>query len=111
MFSHVHSFSRGDNVFRCVSEAWDLLKRGHTESYDMVLHFLKACCGVGLCAEALKYIPAGYNVGDVLMIQRVYIPREIHSEVMRLSQAEGELVNGAESGGSELLQVEKGKVD
>ena len=30
---------------------------------------------------------------------------------MRLSQAEGELVNGAESGGSELLQVEKGKVD
>ncbi|XP_060919549.1 protein ELYS-like [Labrus mixtus] len=45
----------------CVSDAWTLLKRGHTESDNMVLYFLQACNGLGLCAEALKYIPAGYD--------------------------------------------------
>ncbi|KAM6968707.1 protein ELYS-like isoform 2-T2 [Tautogolabrus adspersus] len=45
----------------CVSDAWDLLKRGHTESDNMVVYFLQACNGFGLCAEASKYIPAGYN--------------------------------------------------
>ncbi|XP_041810446.1 protein ELYS-like [Chelmon rostratus] len=45
----------------CVSEAWALLKRGHADSSDMVTHFLQACNRAGLCAEALKYIPAGYN--------------------------------------------------
>ncbi|XP_023273001.1 uncharacterized protein LOC111663153 [Seriola lalandi dorsalis] len=45
----------------CVSEAWALLKRGHTERDDMVTYFLQACHGFGLCAKALKYIPAGYN--------------------------------------------------
>ncbi|XP_036981411.1 uncharacterized protein LOC119034480 isoform X3 [Acanthopagrus latus] len=59
----------------CVSEAWTLLKKGHTESNDTVMYFLKACDGVGLCAEALKYIPAGYH-------------------------GEGENVNGIETTGS-----------
>ncbi|XP_042244671.1 uncharacterized protein LOC121881098 [Thunnus maccoyii] len=44
-----------------VSDAWALLKRSHTESDDMVVHFLQACEGFGLFAEALKYIPEGYN--------------------------------------------------
>ena len=55
----------------CVSEAWTLLKKGHTESNDTVMYFLKACDGVGLCAEALKYIPAGYHVGECLVIQQL----------------------------------------
>ncbi|KAI4804743.1 hypothetical protein KUCAC02_026359 [Chaenocephalus aceratus] len=51
----------------CVSEAWTLLKRGHTESDEVVLYFLQACNGLGLCAEALKCIPAGYNgEGDIV---------------------------------------------
>ncbi|KAJ4939722.1 hypothetical protein JOQ06_029160 [Pogonophryne albipinna] len=51
----------------CVSEAWALLKRGHTESDEVVLYFLQACNGLGLCAEALKCIPAGYNgEGDIV---------------------------------------------
>ncbi|KAL3049165.1 hypothetical protein OYC64_008607 [Pagothenia borchgrevinki] len=51
----------------CVSEAWALLKRGHTESDEVVLYFLQACNGLGLCAEALQCIPAGYNgEGDIV---------------------------------------------
>ncbi|XP_063764385.1 protein ELYS-like isoform X1 [Eleginops maclovinus] len=50
----------------CISEAWALLKRGHTESDEVVLYFLQACNGLGLCAEALKCIPAGYHdEGDI----------------------------------------------
>ncbi|KAL7381046.1 hypothetical protein ABVT39_027770 [Epinephelus coioides] len=45
----------------CYSEAWALLKRGHTESENVVKYFLQACDGFGLCAEALKCIPAEYN--------------------------------------------------
>ncbi|XP_033498258.2 uncharacterized protein LOC117266931 isoform X1 [Epinephelus lanceolatus] len=45
----------------CVSKAWALLKRGHTESENVVKYFLQACDGFGLCAEALKCIPAEYN--------------------------------------------------
>ncbi|KAM7375832.1 hypothetical protein PAMP_005599 [Pampus punctatissimus] len=45
----------------CVSDAWALLKKGHTGSDDMIMYFLQACEGFGLCAEALKYIPVGYN--------------------------------------------------
>ncbi|XP_062296867.1 uncharacterized protein LOC134001318 [Scomber scombrus] len=45
----------------CVSDAWALLKKSHTESDDMVMYFLQACEGFGLCAEALKYIPVGYK--------------------------------------------------
>lgn len=52
----------------CVSEAWALLKRGQTESNNMVMYFIEACNGAGLCAEALKYIPAGYNVGECPVI-------------------------------------------
>ncbi|XP_054861977.1 protein ELYS-like isoform X2 [Amphiprion ocellaris] len=44
-----------------VSDAWDVLKRGHSESEDMVMHFLQTCNGLSLCAEALKYIPARYK--------------------------------------------------
>ncbi|XP_037652248.1 uncharacterized protein LOC119504273 isoform X3 [Sebastes umbrosus] len=46
----------------CVPEAGALLKRGHTENDNVVMYFLQACNGFGLCAEALKCIPAGYNV-------------------------------------------------
>lgn len=56
-----------------VSEAWALLKRG--ESKDMVMYFLQACNKVGLCAEALKCIPAGYIVGECLVIQHIYVPK------------------------------------
>ncbi|XP_035023722.1 uncharacterized protein LOC118116278 isoform X3 [Hippoglossus stenolepis] len=45
----------------CVSAAWALLRRGHTESDDAVMYFLQACNRFGLCTEALKYIPAGCN--------------------------------------------------
>ncbi|XP_045919283.1 uncharacterized protein LOC123979414 [Micropterus dolomieu] len=45
----------------CVSEAWALLKRGHTESDNLAIYFLQACNGFGLCAEPLKYITAGHN--------------------------------------------------
>ncbi|CAI5696609.1 unnamed protein product [Oreochromis niloticus] len=38
------------------SDAWALLKRGHTETEDMSKYFLQTCKGVGLCTEALKYI-------------------------------------------------------
>ncbi|XP_030299185.1 uncharacterized protein LOC115597438 isoform X3 [Sparus aurata] len=68
----------------CVSEAWTLLKRGHTESDDTVMYFLNACDRVGLCAEALKYIPAGYH-------------------------GEGENVNGIETTGS-LFKGDKSAV-
>ncbi|XP_039459612.1 uncharacterized protein LOC120434994 [Oreochromis aureus] len=40
----------------CNSDAWALLKRGHTETEDMSKYFLQTCKGVGLCTEALKYI-------------------------------------------------------
>jgi len=56
----------------CVSEAWALLKRGHTESDEVVLYFLQACNGLGLCAEALQCIPAGYNVGEYQFIQQMH---------------------------------------
>ncbi|XP_018545495.1 uncharacterized protein LOC108892440 isoform X2 [Lates calcarifer] len=72
----------------CVSDAWALLKRGHTERDDMVLYFLQACNGFGLCAEALKYIPAGYNVGEPL---------------------EGDSVIGIETTGSQLPLMKKGR--
>ncbi|XP_031703046.1 uncharacterized protein LOC116383392 [Anarrhichthys ocellatus] len=49
----------------CVSEAWALLKRSHAESDNMVMYFLQTCNGFGLCAEALKCIPAGYNDGVI----------------------------------------------
>lgn len=75
-------------VSSCVSDAWALLKRGHTERDDMVLYFLQACNGFGLCAEALKYIPAGYNVGEPL---------------------EGDSVIGIETTGSQLPLMKKGK--
>ncbi|XP_044022121.1 uncharacterized protein LOC122861577 isoform X2 [Siniperca chuatsi] len=68
----------------CVSDAWALLKRGHTESDDMVMYFLQACSGFGLCAEALKYIPAGYN-------------------------GEGDHVIGIEATGSQLPLMKKGR--
>ncbi|XP_047249076.1 uncharacterized protein LOC124884995 isoform X4 [Girardinichthys multiradiatus] len=44
-----------------VSDAWALLRKSHTESEDMVTHFLQACQGVNLGAEAVKYIPEGCN--------------------------------------------------
>ncbi|KAK2826085.1 hypothetical protein Q5P01_020299 [Channa striata] len=46
----------------CFSEAWSLLKRGHTEGEDMVMHFLLSCNRFCLHAEALKHIPIGHNV-------------------------------------------------
>lgn len=61
--SDVSVFLTMSLVASCVSEAWALLKRGHTESDDMVMYFLQARNGFGLCAEALTYIPAGHNVG------------------------------------------------
>lgn len=64
-------------VSSCVSDAWALLKRGHTESDDMVMYFLQACNGFGLCAAALKYIPAGYNVGESLVIQQNICTKDI----------------------------------
>ncbi|XP_062252507.1 uncharacterized protein LOC133961426 isoform X3 [Platichthys flesus] len=49
----------------CVSAAWDLLRRGHTESDDAATYFLQVCNRFGLCTEALKCIPAGCNAeGD-----------------------------------------------
>ncbi|XP_070834668.1 uncharacterized protein [Chaetodon trifascialis] len=66
----------------CVSEAWALLRRGHTDNNNMVMHFLQACNGAGLCTEALKYIPAGYN-------------------------GEGDSVNGKETTGPQLLLMKK----
>lgn len=57
-----------DDVSSCISEAWAVLKRGHTDSDDMVAYFLQACSGLGLCAKALKFIPPGYNVGESHLI-------------------------------------------
>ncbi|XP_051252076.1 uncharacterized protein LOC127361465 isoform X2 [Dicentrarchus labrax] len=45
----------------CGSEAWALLKRGHTESNDLVMYFDQVCKGFGLCTEVFKYIPKGFN--------------------------------------------------
>ncbi|XP_038146588.1 uncharacterized protein LOC119787039 isoform X2 [Cyprinodon tularosa] len=45
----------------CVSDAWSLLKRSHTESEDMIMYFIQACRDFNLGAEALKYIPEGYD--------------------------------------------------
>ncbi|XP_041828117.1 uncharacterized protein LOC121631339 [Melanotaenia boesemani] len=45
----------------CVSDAWALLKKSHTQSEDMAIYFLQACKGFNLCEEALKYIPRGYS--------------------------------------------------
>ncbi|XP_032356827.1 uncharacterized protein LOC116670422 isoform X1 [Etheostoma spectabile] len=47
----------------CVSEAWALLKKGHTESDNMVMYLLQACNRLGLCAKTLMCIPAECN-GD-----------------------------------------------
>jgi len=52
----------------CVSDAWALLKRGHTEREDMVMYFLQACKRFNLDSESLKHIPEGYNVGDSFII-------------------------------------------
>lgn len=60
----------------CVSEAWALLKRGHTGSDDMVMYFLQACTGFGLCAEALKHI-TGYDVGEALVTQQNRCTKDI----------------------------------
>ncbi|XP_023208249.1 uncharacterized protein LOC111612187 [Xiphophorus maculatus] len=43
----------------CLSDAWALLKRSHTENEDMVMYFLQACKGVNLHVEAVKYICHG----------------------------------------------------
>ncbi|XP_040054731.2 uncharacterized protein LOC120832500 isoform X2 [Gasterosteus aculeatus] len=49
-----------------VSEAWALLRRSNVERDHMVMYFLQACNGLGLCAQALKVIPAPYNdEGDI----------------------------------------------
>uniref|UniRef100_A0A087XBZ4 ELYS-like domain-containing protein n=4 Tax=Poecilia formosa TaxID=48698 RepID=A0A087XBZ4_POEFO len=40
----------------CLTDAWALLKRSHTENEDMVMYLLQACKGVNLHAEAVKYI-------------------------------------------------------
>ncbi|XP_029350185.1 uncharacterized protein LOC115036190 [Echeneis naucrates] len=48
-----------DNI--CVSDAWALLKRGHTESDDMVTYFLQTCNEFGLYTKALKCISAELN--------------------------------------------------
>ncbi|CAJ1073669.1 uncharacterized protein LOC119504273 isoform X2 [Xyrichtys novacula] len=45
----------------CVSDAWALLKKGYTENDNILVYFLQTCDGLGLCAEALQYIPAGYS--------------------------------------------------
>ncbi|XP_054469243.1 uncharacterized protein LOC129103024 [Anoplopoma fimbria] len=48
-----------------VSESLALLKRSHAKSDNMVMYFLQACNGSGLC-EALQCISAGYNdEGDI----------------------------------------------
>ncbi|XP_035850515.1 protein ELYS-like [Sander lucioperca] len=47
----------------CVSEAWALLKRGHTESDNVVMYLLQAYDRLGLCAETLTCSPAECN-GD-----------------------------------------------
>lgn len=57
-------------VSSLVSDAWALLKRGHTGSEDMLVYFLQTCNRFGLCTEALKYIPAGCNVGESLVISQ-----------------------------------------
>ncbi|XP_056281596.1 uncharacterized protein LOC130201013 [Pseudoliparis swirei] len=53
----------------CVSEAWALLKRSHAKNDHMVVSFLQACDGCGLCAEALPCLPVGYNGSECLAIQ------------------------------------------
>ncbi|KAM9708508.1 protein ELYS-like isoform 1-T1 [Menidia menidia] len=45
----------------CVSDAWALLRRSHTESENMVMYFLQACRRFNLSTEALNYIPEGYS--------------------------------------------------
>ncbi|XP_069391818.1 uncharacterized protein [Paralichthys olivaceus] len=62
----------------CVSDAWALLRRGHTESDDAVMYFLQTCNRFGLCTEALKYIPAGCNVGEYYIIYQRYAALEIN---------------------------------
>lgn len=94
-------------ISRCVSEAWGLLKSGHTESNNMLTYFLEASCGLGLRAEALKYIPAGYNVSDCLVIQHIHALKILISEVMFVCQGEGETVN--ETSESHLSQIKKGR--
>lgn len=54
----------------CNSDAWALLKRGHTETEDMSKYFLQTCKGVGLCTEALKYILVENNVGESLIYSK-----------------------------------------
>uniref|UniRef100_A0AAV2JGZ3 ELYS-like domain-containing protein n=1 Tax=Knipowitschia caucasica TaxID=637954 RepID=A0AAV2JGZ3_KNICA len=45
----------------CVSEAWALVKRNHTEKGETLEHFSKTCNECGFSAEASKYIPSGYE--------------------------------------------------
>lgn len=54
----------------CDSDARALLNSGHTESEDMIKHFLQTCKGASLCTEALKYIPVRYNVGESLIYSK-----------------------------------------
>lgn len=79
----------------------------------MALYFLEACRGVGLCAEALKFIPAGCNVGECLVIQQIYVLRIFSPEMtfvsINLYQVEGDIVKPIKTKGSQLPQVKKGK--
>lgn len=77
------------------------------------MYFLEACRGVGLCAEALKYIPAGCNVSGSLVILQIYDPKVFGPEMtfvhINLYQVEGDIVNVIETKGSQVPQVKKGK--
>lgn len=73
------------------------------------MYFREACRGVGLCAEALKYIPAGHNVGECLVIQQIHVAKIFSPEVVFLYQGEGDIVNGIETTALQSPQMKKGK--
>ncbi len=83
----------------------------------MVMYFLQACNGFGLCAEALKYIPAGYNVGESLIIQHNICKKDIQPwndffpTPKNIYQGEGHSVKGIETTRSQLPLMKKGKAD
>ncbi|KAI3367730.1 hypothetical protein L3Q82_026578 [Scortum barcoo] len=95
----------------CVPEAWALLKRGQTESDDMVMYFLQACNKFGLSEEALKCIPAGYNVGKSLVIKLNVCSKDNSSlklpSANNLCQGEGDNVNGTETTQSQSPLMKK----
>ena len=101
-------------VSSCVSEAWTLLKGGHTETENMVRYFLEACNGAGLSAEALKYIPAEYNVGKYLdktpkhMYQTEAALKWYIFPLKIFYQDEGDDVGGIEATGTQLPLMNKG---